>query len=89
MTVSYNLKGLPELIVFLLVDANDVIVFNAVLIFLIFLSSYSLITSFIRALFESGAFLRYDPRTLMLDLNMMSESFILYTYIGYCFLKLK
>ena len=60
MTVSYNLKGLPELIVFLLVDANDVIVFNAVLIFLIFLSSYSLITSFIRALFESGAFLRYN-----------------------------
>ena len=41
MTCSYNLDGFPELIVLLSVDANAVTVFNAVLLFHIFLSSLS------------------------------------------------
>ena len=81
ITLLYNLKGFPELMVFLLLDANDSMVFNAVLIFLIFLSSYSLITSLILALFESKAFLRYDLKPMILVLNTKSENFIsIYLY---------
>ena len=52
-TASFYL--FPDLIVCLLVDANDEMVFNAVLIFLIFFF-YRLITSLILALCDSGAF---------------------------------
>ena len=66
MTWLYNLKGFPELIVFLLLDANATTVFNAVFIFIIFRSSYNLITSCIFSAFSPVAFLRYDFRPVML-----------------------
>ena len=84
ITLLYNLKGFPELMVFLLLDANDSMVFNAVLIFLIFLSSYSLIISLILALFESGAYFRCDLNPMILVWKHEVWKFHFYIYKIFC-----